>query len=282
MRRVTLTGFLGAYLLTRTLAQTWYSPPSSKVPSVTLTSVARFLTGIFRCGKHYESTQSAVTPGGNFPLPSQSSDPLLAFRCVPAIRPYLDEDVSVNMSAAILIDALVVYYNIANAEPIQLSSADSTINVTVSWNGGTLTSGSVPLNAIGHELSFDLGDISPQMAAYNLSCEATYGATRQTFSATTPLYVLPNPTNSSVTKMDLRTGALLAKPVSGTGGTYEPVFPIGFHTLLDDNLTTNLSLIDELKDQGWVPFVRIPHLLSAHAGLQLHSRTSTFLEKCCF
>ena len=196
------------------------------------------------------SMQNVIVPGGNFPPPSQSTSPLLAFRCTPAIRPYLEEDISANMSAAILIDAPVVYYEIANAEPIQLSSDDTTIDVTVSWNGTILASGSVPLNATAYELPFSLEGIPPQMVAHDLSCEATYGVTSEMFSAKTSLYVLPNPTDSSVTKMDLRTGTLLAKPANGSGGPYESVFPIGFYTQFDDYLATNLSVINELKDQG--------------------------------
>lgn len=199
-----------------------------------------------RCGKPYKSTQSPAAPGGNFPLPSPSSDPLLALRCAPAIRPYLAEDVS--SPAAILIDAPVVYYEIANAQPIQLSD-DTVLNVAVSLNGRTLATGSVPLNATGYELPFSLEGITPQKAAYSISCEATYGTTSQKFSAMSALSVLPNPTNSSVTKMDLRTGALLAKPATGLEGTYEPVFPIGFYTSFDGYLT-NLSVINELKEQG--------------------------------
>ncbi|KAG9312366.1 hypothetical protein JVU11DRAFT_6739 [Chiua virens] len=223
MRRVALAGFLGPYLLTGAFAQTW-------------------------CGKNYMSTQSIVPPGGNFPLPTPSKDPLLAFRCAPAIRPYLAEDVS--SPAGILIDAPVVYYEIANTEPIQLTD-DNMLDVTVSLNGRMLTTGFVPLNATAYELPFSLEGITPQMAAYNLSCEATYAPTSQTFSAMTALSVLPDPTNSSVTKMDLRTGALLAKPATGLGGTYEPVFPIGFYTSFEPYLTSNLSVINGLKEQGF-------------------------------
>lgn len=194
------------------------------------------------------STQSIVPPGGNFPSPPPSPDPLLALRCTPVIRPYLAEDVS--SPTAILVDAPVVYYEIANAEPIQLCNDDAVLDVKVSLDGQTLAAGLVPLNATAYELPFSLEGITPQKAAYNLSCEATYVAASQSFSATTTLSVLPNPTNTSVTKMDLRSGALLAKPATGLGGTYEPVFPIGFYTIFDGYLATNLSVIDELKEQG--------------------------------
>ncbi|KAF9239477.1 hypothetical protein BU15DRAFT_61981 [Melanogaster broomeanus] len=237
MKRVILSGLVGAQLLTTAVAQTW-------------------------CGKHYMSTQSVVAPGGNFQPPAASKDPLLAFRCAPAIRPYLAEDVS--SPAAVLIDSPVVYYEIANAKPIDLAAgplSTQTLDVTISLNGKTLDQRPVPLNATAYELSFSLEDVTPQMAAYNVSCEATYtgsASTSQTFSATTALSFLPNPTNSSVTKMDLRTGGLLAKPATGLGGAYEPVFPIGFYTMFDDYLATNLSVIDELKEQGFTIIHPVP------------------------
>ena len=249
MRRVALVGFLSPYLLTGALAQTWYAifEITKKGFPQTLMFLS-FVVVMSRCGKHYMSMQSVVAPGGNFPLPSPSSDSLLALRCAPAIRPYLAEDVW--SPAAIIIDAPVVYYEIANAEPIQLCSDDTLLDVTVSLDGRTIATGLVPLNATAHELPFSLEGIAPQKAAYNISCEATYGPTSQAFSGTTGLSVLPNPTNGSVTKMDLRTGALLAKPATGLGGTYEPVFPIGFYTLFDGYLATNLSAINVLKEQG--------------------------------
>jgi hypothetical protein len=50
--------------------------------------------------------------------------------------------------------------------------------------------------------------------------------------------------------MDLRTGALMAKPANGSGGDYESIFPIGFYTTFDGYLAGNLSVLDELKEQG--------------------------------
>ena len=54
--------------------------------------------------------------------------------------------------------------------------------------------------------------------------------------------------------MDLRTGAILAKPADGKGGSYAPVFPIGFFTVLDGYLTQDLSIPAQLKAQGQVLF----------------------------
>jgi len=197
----------------------------------------------------------APPPGGTFSIPTSSQTPLLAFRCAPAIKPYLAEDA--GSSAAILIDLPVVYSNIQGAEAISLPSGPlshaGTLDVSVSAGGKELAHGTVPLNATAYEISFSLGDLTPQVSPYNLSCQATYSggsssSSPQVFSASSSLYFLPDPTNSAVTKMDLRTGALLAKPANGQG-SYQPVFPIGFYTEFQ-YLADDLTLIDELAAQG--------------------------------
>ena len=212
----------------------------------------------FRCGKYYDPSKmpqdQAPPPGGAFSVPTTSQTPLLAFRCAPAIKPYLAEDAS--SSAAIIIDSPVVYSNIQGANAVNLPSGSlsnaGTLSVSISAGGKVLGHGSVPLNATAYEVSFSLGDLTPQVSPYNISCQATYSesssSSPQAFSASTSLYYLPNPTNSAVTKMDLRTGALLAKPANGQGN-YQPVFPIGFYTEFE-YLAGNLALIDELAAQG--------------------------------
>ncbi|KAF7974505.1 hypothetical protein HWV62_12074 [Athelia sp. TMB] len=220
--------------------------------AVVLSALAAGASGQTWCNKHYMSSQAVVPPGGNFPTPAPSTESLLALRCAPAIRPYLAEDST--SPAGILIDAPVTYSHIAGAEPISISSGS--LEVTISANGKTLGQSQVPLNATKHEISFSLAGLKAQTEAYNVSCTANYNS--QTFTASTALSYLPNPTNSSVTKMDLRTGALMAKPATGTGGDYEYVFPIGFYTSFDGYLATNLSVINDLKDQGFTIIHPVP------------------------
>lgn len=179
------------------------------------------------------STEPIVPPGGNFPTPATSTVPLLALRCVPALRPYLAEDAA--SANTILIDAPVTYTSIAGAEPIIISTGS--LAVTVNVNGKALATGVVPLNATKFELPFSLAGLTPQMSAYNVSCTATYNS--QTFSASASLSYLPNPKNSSVTKIDMRTGALLAKPANGKGGAYQPIFPMGNSLLLSSSAAIN-------------------------------------------
>lgn len=195
-----------------------------------------------------------VPPGGQFPIPATSPSPLLAFRCAPAIKPYLPEDVLTPSS--FIIDTPITKSQIAGAVPISLPAQGSlgTVAVTISVNGRPLTTGLVPLNATKFELPFSLAGLSPRTEAYNVSCAAEYSSLSgkpQKFSSSATLSLLPDPpAGRSVTKMDLRTGALLAKPATGRGGSYETVFPIGFYTNFGGYLDSNLTLLNVLKDQG--------------------------------
>jgi hypothetical protein len=192
--------------------------------------------------------------GGKFPIPATSPTPLLALRCGPAIRPYLAEDAtSLNpQDMAILIDAPVTFQQISNAAPIL--NTPGVLSVSVSVDGKSLTSGIVPLNATKHALSFSLSSLTPRVEAYTITCSATFSS--QQYQATGSLTYLPNPPPSigSVTKIDLRTGAVLAKPADGKGGPYAPVFPIGFYTAFNGYLTQDLNISAELKAQGQALF----------------------------
>ena len=196
------------------------------------------------------ANQSVTPPGGNFPIPSTSSTPLLSFRCAPAIRPYLPED----KDGEIIIDSLVTYTQIDGARPITLlllppsEAGGDRLQVEITVDGKSLANGSVPLNATKYSIPFSLGPLQTRKAAYNLSCSAIYS--NQSFSAFTALSYLPAVVNGTVTKMDLRSGALLAKPVGKPDAAYELVFPIGFYTSFGGYLAKNLSILNELKEQG--------------------------------
>lgn len=199
------------------------------------------------------ANQSVTPPGGNFRIPSTSSTPLLSFRCAPAIRPYLPED----KDGEIIIDSQVTYTQIDGARPITLlplppsEAGGDRLQVEITVDGKSLANGSVPLNATKYSIPFSLGPLQTRKAAYNLSCSAIYS--NQSFSAFTALSYVPDPAvvnGGTVTKMDLRSGALLAKPVGKPDAAYEPVFPIGFYTSFGGYLAKNLSILNELKEQG--------------------------------
>ncbi|KAJ8594157.1 hypothetical protein M405DRAFT_785019 [Rhizopogon salebrosus TDB-379] len=216
------------------------------------------------CGKNYMANQSVVPPGGQFVLPPQSAQPLLAFRCAPVFRPYLEEDAK---SAAIVIDTPIVYDWIDGAEPISLpSSGGSTVtdlgslqvNISV---GSVHTTANVPLNATGIQIPIDISKLISQKTTYNVSCSATYSAPSssksQEFNTYASLLYLPD-TTASVTKTDLRTGALWVRPADGKGGPFAPFIPQGFYVAFDPYLVSNLSVIDDLKAAGFNTLHAIP------------------------
>ncbi|KAK2460380.1 hypothetical protein APHAL10511_007545 [Amanita phalloides] len=228
-----------------------------------------------RCAHIVErSTNSLSTPGaasiinkkiiiksirpqasGQFPVPAPSTNPLLAFRCSQTIRPYIAGDGSdPNQPVSILIDAPVVSTHINGIQPITITNPSSpgALNVTVTTtNGLVLAQGSVPVNSNKTELPLCLDRLEPSSSAYDITCTATYNS--QTFVTNSLLTYLPAPPQDigSVTKMDLRTGALLAQPANGRGGPFAPVFPIGFYTQFDSYLDTNLSIPATLASQGF-------------------------------
>lgn len=193
-----------------------------------------------RCNKNYMATEPVVPPGGQFAIPATSSQPLLAFRCAPAIKPYLAED----KSGSVIIDTGITHTEVAGAVPFT-SKASENLAVTITVDGKTLATGSVPVNASGHELSFSLSGLKAQKAAFTVNCTAK-STSGQKFTSTTDMFVLPNPTSGSVTKMDLRTGALLVNTTNG----WEGIFPIGFYTTFDGYLSTNMSILNDLAARG--------------------------------
>jgi hypothetical protein len=232
-----------------------------------------------RCGKNYMANQSVVPPGGQFVLPSQSAQPLLAFRCAPVFRPYLEEDAK---SAAIVIDTPIVYDWIDGAEPISLPSSGGSavtdlgslqVNISV---GSVHTTANVPLNATGIQIPIDISKLISQKTTYNVSCSATYSAPSssksQEFNTYASLLYLPD-TTASVTKTDLRTGALWVRPADGKGGPFAPFIPQGFYVAFDPYLVSNLSVIDDLKAAGFVFYCLSPAAITKLSSFQIQHST---------
>ena len=130
---------------------------------------------------------------------------------------------------------------------------DIELFVDVFLDGEHLTSGKVPLNGSA-ALPFNLSDLSPRTNSYDLTCTATLSSSSWTFkSIPAQLTYLPFPDASigSFTKLDLRTGGLLAKRANDPK-PYLPIFPMGFYTAFGGYLDSNLSVLEDLKDEGCV------------------------------
>ncbi|KAJ7084823.1 hypothetical protein B0H15DRAFT_847733 [Mycena belliarum] len=226
---------------------------------LTLLSLVSQLSAQTWCNKNYLPGQPVVPPGGQFPAPELHPSPLLALRCAPIITPYLDDD----DRGGILVEAFLTFARYSGAEPIA-SPPDppgaATLDVSISAGSAVLTTGVLAFNATT-ELYFPLASLGRlRRQPFEIECAAAYAAPRalevQRFSAATVLSYMPQPPAGSVTKRDARTGALLVKPAGGAA--YEAIFPMGFYTSFDGYLDSDLSILDDLKAQGFTIVHPVP------------------------
>ena len=208
-----------------------------------------------------------VPPGGQFAFPPSppSNQPLLSFQCAPIFKPYLAGE----ETAGFVVDAGLTSSGIYGAVPFT-SRGDEDLKVTISTENHVLLTTSVPVDTTGHELTFSLpfSGLQPRSTPFNVTCTAESDS-GQTFRASTQLHYLPpNPNvGGNVVKMDMRTGGMLVQTKkSGTGSAadentsggnvagapsgWESLFALGFYTSYDGYLTTNLSILDDVKSRG--------------------------------
>jgi hypothetical protein len=221
------------------------------------------------CGKNYMITEPVTNPGGQFPQSQIFTSPHIALRCGPAVKPYLPDDVNSHSSdptfVSILVDTPVTFTNISGATPFSqsegsnLNASSSHLSVQVLLDGKPLTSGTVPLNASKHALEFSLSSLEPRTKAYELTCLGSFNGDNVVNGTSLLTYLPSKPADiGGVTKIDIRSGALLARPPTGEDGPYERVFPVGFYTQYDPYLTQNLSVLALLKEQGFTVVHPVP------------------------
>ncbi|KAF7292983.1 hypothetical protein MIND_01197600 [Mycena indigotica] len=226
------------------------------------------------CNKNYLPGQPIVPPGGRFQYDQGTSrDPLLVFRCSPIMTPYI---VGEDYEAGILVEAFTTHslrYHNARA----LSFPFSTLQVSISANNTILARTSIEVNSSA-EVYFPLLNLSHAPPTATIDCLGSsspsgdaLGASPQTFHATTMISYLPRPLGGSVTKRDGRTGALLLQGQTG----YEPVFPFGFYTSFDGYLDADLSLLDDIKAQGFT----IVHPVPTFGDLEALERVLNRMEE---
>jgi hypothetical protein len=181
-------------------------------------------------------------------VPPQSPSPLLRFECWPSLRPYVSGP---DNTGSVLLSASVVDTTPGSA--YSASTDGSLFHVTAQLDGHTIAS-NIPLS-VGTPTAtesplFDWkkAAIAPRRDAYNLSCSATAAKSGKVFHSTAQVFYLPPAPSDvgGVVQTDGRTGGLLA------GKTKSKVFPFGFYTAFGGYLDSNLTVLDEIKKQGWV------------------------------
>jgi hypothetical protein len=162
------------------------------------------------------------------------------------VVPYLPSDA--HAGGTLLVDALVTHAAIAGAAPLH-APATTEYTVTARVGGVQVAAGRVPANATKFSLPLALHGLRPSTSPAALECTLKAGA--QSFAANTTLAYLPENAHGSVTKRDLKTGAILARGTDGKG-PFAPVFPVGFYTAFGGYLADNLTVLDDIKAQGCV------------------------------
>jgi len=195
------------------------------------------------CGKPYEAGSPHITIPADawFSYPTKSSSPLLNFQCSPVFRPYISSE---DAAGSIILDAEIVY---DVGQPFEGSvQNDTVLQVSVESGGKILASGNIRSGTKGNTLEFPLKLLgSAGTAPYNIVCTASLGSATYT-SSTQMHYLPPNPSGGTVTKTDLRTGALLVKRKGED--TYEPILPFGFYA--STSAFSSQAAVDEIKSKG--------------------------------
>ncbi|KAF8960921.1 hypothetical protein BDZ97DRAFT_1734303 [Flammula alnicola] len=210
------------------------------------------------CGKNYEIDQPIIPPKGTFPPSEDLKEPEFAFRCVPRNQPYLKED-DCRSYASVLVDTLITPVHLRHGSPMTRNNpVPTTLTVTLEVDGYLTVYRDVEMNAKDLELPLSLCSLRPHRTPYNITCSAELEVSttlKQTVVYTTSLWYLPTPPSGSVTKLDRKTGALMTK---SNAGNFEHIFPIGFYTDFGGYLASNLTILDEIKSQGFTVVHPVP------------------------
>ncbi|KAG8750263.1 hypothetical protein FRC12_012963, partial [Ceratobasidium sp. 428] len=176
-----------------------------------------------------------------------SPTPLLRFECWPSLRPYVSGP---DATGSILLSASVV--NTVPGTAYSSSADGSLFHVSVQLDGHTIAS-EIPLSVgVDNQTpAFDWAKagITPRRDAYNLTCSATSVRSGKVFqSSNTVQYLPPIPRNvGGVVQIDGHKGGLIA----GQGRERAPVLPFGFYTAFGGYLEKNLTVLDDIKKEGF-------------------------------
>ncbi|KAH7335272.1 hypothetical protein B0J17DRAFT_719811 [Rhizoctonia solani] len=199
------------------------------------------------CGKYYKPGLPAQPPGGNFPSPTTSTQPLLRFECWPGLRPYVS---GLDSTGSVLFSASVV--DKSPGTPYDPLKDGSLFHISAQIDGKNVAS-SVTLSSngiIGEDgFTWSKLGIAPRRDVYNLTCTATAVKSGKTFQhSSTVAYLPPKPDSiGNVVQTDGRTGALLVPQ----GDKRVPLLPFGFYTGFGGYLDQNLTILDDIKNEGY-------------------------------
>jgi len=161
---------------------------------------------------------------------------------------YLEGD-DCATSASVLVDTLTTLAPLRYASPLTIPVA--TITLSIDIEGLHSVYKNVRTNSTNLEFPVSLCHLLPRRQPFTLTCSAElepFSFPNETPVTSSPLLYLPSPISGTATSIDRKTGALMTR---ATNRTFQAVFPIGFYTDFGGYLAGNLSILDEIKSQGY-------------------------------
>lgn len=161
---------------------------------------------------------------------------------------YLEGDDCAS-SASVLVDTRTTLAPLRYASP--LTTPVATITLSIDIEGLRSVHKNVQINSTNLEFPVSLCHLLPRRQPFTLTCSAeleSYSSPNEIHVTSSPLLYLPSLISGSATSIDRKTGALMTR---ATNSTFQAFFPIGFYTDFGGYLSGNLSILDEIKSQGY-------------------------------
>lgn len=115
-----------------------------------------------------------------------------------------------------------------------------------------VSNATVPLGALGKEITLDLEGIGIQTTPFPLSIQATLAGCESTFYAQTELLRVADRTDGgTVTKLDRKDGGLLVQDYKTEGSPWMPLMPYSYYTDWGNYLSNSTSNLDAFKAYGF-------------------------------
>ncbi|KAE9385928.1 hypothetical protein BT96DRAFT_1088089, partial [Gymnopus androsaceus JB14] len=131
-----------------------------------------------------------------------------------------------------------------------------------------------------HALPFPLSSLEPRTGAYSLTCTASIRNGEQVVGSSLLTYTPAKPADiGGVTKMDMHSGMLLARPAIGENGPTREFFLLVHPISTFDNTSLLNEVLDEMQKNGlWLTYdLRLTYMSVTEQVNQIKSRPNLLL-----
>ncbi|TQS38106.1 hypothetical protein Golomagni_01396 [Golovinomyces magnicellulatus] len=213
------------------------------------------------CGKVYEKQYPAIPPGGAFTIPKPKPYQLLYLKVQPRYTIFLENDPSVEL----IVDAVhsnIFGTPIIDCSSIAVPSSPKTLQILVRCDETreTLNYSSVIIESERNLISFDIKLLSSRTKPYQITITGHLSDSKQIYSASTEIYILPSRDYGSAVKIDmLYGGSFIQNSVNNYKGWY-PIFPNFMYADAKVTIPTtiNFTYLDLYTSLGFNSILIVP------------------------